>query len=140
VKYALVVLLVCSGCGMPLGLNFQRSSLRAGGDWSTTISLEYEKAEFVEKQKADIKKYASELIDFLQTGQVAALPIAELEKLLKSKVPQEFYLVVDAALGYVESQQINVSAGIGKDNVKRIIAYLRGAINGAEKYDLKDRE
>ena len=140
-RYAVIALLVLTGCnGTPLGLNFERSSLRAAGDWSSTISLEYEKAEFVPKQQADIQKYAQQLLDFIETGEVVKLPVDELEKVLKSKVPAEFALIVDAIMGYIVGIDVDISGAIGEKNVKRIKAYLLGVIKGAKAYDLKDRD
>ena len=140
-RYVAVVLLllVSSGCGTPLGLNFQRASLRGTGDMSTTAILEYTPEQDVTKKQAQIQKYAKELLEFIETGSVAKLPIADLERELKKLVPDEFDFLVDGAIGYIVSQTVDVSGAIGEDNVKRIKAGLIGVITGAEKYDLKDR-
>lgn len=140
-KHAVVVLivLIVSGCTTPLGLNFQRSSLRGSGDMSTTAVLEYTDAAQVPNQKAQIQKYAKELLEFIETGECAKLPIADLDRELKEIVPAEFYFLVDSVIGYIAGKVVDVSGAIGEENVKRIKAGLIGIIMGAEKYDLKDR-
>lgn len=141
-RYAVValMLLVMSGCGTPLGLNFQRASLRGTSDMSTTAVLEYTPEKEVTKKQEQIKKYAQDLLNFIGTGQVAKLPVNDLERELKKIVPDEFDFLVDGVIGYIVSQTVDVSGAIGEDNVKRIKAGLIGIITGAEKYDLNDRE
>lgn len=141
-RYMVAALLVMSvsGCGGPLGLNFERSSYRSAGDLSATATLEFAQPAHVEPQRAEIKKYAKSMLEFIETGQVAKLPIGELEKALKKLVPAEFAFLVDGVIGYIASKEIDVSGAIGANNVKRIKAGLIGILRGADAYDIKDRE
>jgi len=134
------MLVVTSGCVGELGLNFQRSALRSSGDLASTTRLELISVNAVEKEKADIIKYAKELLAFIETGAVKDLPIDELEAELRKLVPVEFALFVDAAMGYISAVDVDVDGKIGEANVKRIKAFLNGIISGATFYDVKDKK
>lgn len=134
-----VAVLLVSGCTSLLGLNFQRSALRSSGDLASTIELEYCSVGAVEQEKASIIKYAKEALAFVDTGKIRDLPVDEVEKALKKIVPPEFSIFVDAAMGYIDSIDVDIDGKIGKDNVKRLKAFLCGVIAGAGHYDVKDR-
>lgn len=134
------MLAALSGCVGELGLNFQRSALRSSGDLASTTRLELISVSVVEKEKAEIIKYAKELLGFIETGKVKDLPVDELEAELRKLVPVEFALFVDAAMGYISSVDIDIDGKIGEANVKRIKAFLNGVIGGATYYDVKDKK
>jgi len=134
------VLAMVTGCGSRLGLNFQRSALRGTGDLAVTTQLELTSEGSVENDRAKIKKYAEELLKFLDTGKVKELPLEELDAALRKIVPLEFMFIVDGLLGYIDAQTVDIDGKIGEDNVKRIRAFLRGVIAGAGYYDVKDKK
>lgn len=135
-----VMLVALSGCVGELGLNFQRSALRSSGDLASTTRLELISVSAVEKEKAEIIKYAKELLEFIETGKVKDLPVDELDVELRKLVPVEFALFVDAAMGYISFVDVDIDGKIGEANVKRINAFLNGVIGGATYYDVKDKK
>jgi len=136
----IVVSVILSGCVEELGFNFERSALRSSGDLASTTRLELIAVGAVDKERAEITKYAKELLDFIDTGRVKDLPVDELEAELRKLVPAEFALFVDAAMGYISTIDIDINGKIGEINAKRIKAFLTGVISGATYYDVNDKK
>lgn len=129
------VSILVSGCGTVAtfadSLNLQRSALRGSGDVGATAYLDLNNSANPDKMKVS----AEQMLKFFQTGDVSVFSLNAIKTKLEAIVSAEYVEWVDIALMIVGSQQLNVGQAIGKDNVKRIIAYLTGISTGATKFE-----
>ena len=136
----LLVSLLFAACTPP-SLNIQRASLRAGGDVSATVYLDtVDKAKVAAQQKL-IKDTCEAIDNFMATGNVAELPLAEVGRRLKQVIPAPHRRWIDSALAVASAAEtgIDLSKAIGADNVARIRAFLIGGITGATEYNIAHR-
>lgn len=140
-KRIIIVMLVAValvGCGLP-SMNTQRATLRGGGDVLVTGML----ARVPEAELDNVKK---ELLDsvagfekFLEDGNVATLTEVQFRDRLLAKLPVKYLPVANAILDRVQGQ-VDASGLVGPDNVKRLLAVLRGIRQGIAMYDVADRK
>ena len=120
-------------------LNIQRSALRGAGDTGTTTMLENQNADEVVDIAAGVTSICNDVKDFLNSGDIIDLTKGELKIQLLEVVPSGSADFVSDILSFVSVANYDVEK-IGSRNVKRIRAFLNGVIEGAQKYDVKDRE
>jgi len=126
----LVLSMFLPGC---LSVNLQLAGLRSSGDISVVVGLDATGAESLAERKAQVKGIAEQMLDFLESGEVAALTQGELKTALYQLVPERFRSYADLALGQVATRHLELGL-IGAVNVERIRAVLLGVVNGCEKY------
>lgn len=140
IKVLLVVMLsgiFTAGC---ISMNQQRSILRSAADNTVTAALDKKDSESeAESFQAGIKLVATQVKSFLESNNVLDLTKDELTSKLTAIVPTEYSSYLNDLIGAVSPWQLNLGGAIGENNVKRLVAVCDGAINGAEKYSLDDR-
>jgi hypothetical protein len=131
----LAVLFSCAGCSILESKNVQRSGLRCTGDMGTTILLE----EVEEVQADKVKEIAQKVLDFVQSGDLGVLPIEEVAEKLTALIPGKYSEILQDLLGAIKpSDDINLEVAIGEDNVRRLVAFLKGVITGADEFREED--
>ena len=88
---------------------------------------------------AGVTSICNDVKDFLNSGDIIDLTKGELKIQLLEVVPSGSADFVSDILSFVSVANYDVEK-IGSRNVKRIRAFLNGVIEGAQKYDVKDRE
>jgi len=138
---ALSGMVLLAGCTPP-GMNVKMGSADAGAGIATIATLEAIPVEKFDVTKAKIIEISTELLGFVQTGSLAQLPLDEvkvaLENLLIKKGWGQYTYLVDAAIQYVKTQNVNVSA-IGADNVHLIEIALQETIRNANRCTVAGR-
>jgi len=131
-------LVVASGCVGVDSLNVQRSLLRGTGDGGITTVLENQDADKVAEIADGVKDICNDVLNFIDSGNIGELTKGELKAALLNVVPDGSADFVGDIIGLVSVSNVDTSQ-IGARNVKRIRAFLRGVILGADEYDVGDR-
>lgn len=141
VLVAFCVVVVFSGCTEP-GMNVKMGSADAGAGVAVISTLEAVPVEKFDETKTKIIEISTELLGFVQTGQLAQLPLDEvkvaLENFMIKKGWSQYTYLVDAVIQYVKTQSVNVGA-IGADNVKLIEIALEETIRNANRCTIDGR-
>ena len=85
-----------------------------------------------------IEGFGDHILNFLDSGNIAGLTVNELKAELLEVVPEGSEDFVNDILSLVIMQNVDVGS-IGSRNVKRIRAFVKGVIRGAEDYAVEDR-
>lgn len=129
----LPIILSLAGCGV--GLNIQRSVLRSTGDLGATIYLdEAVSAQSAESVRVELLNIFNGVDKFMDTGSVANLSVDKLVIELNKIIPVKYQNYAEKIASHIEVANVNVDA-IGKNNVKRVKAFLKGAITALNDYD-----
>ena len=128
--------LMVVGCRVQApSMNVQRSALRSLSDMSATFAIENIK-NHAEAQK-QIMEYSTAALKWLENGEIDKKTAIEVGKELKKIVPKKYWSFVDMAMDALDNVQADPQAILGKDNVRRLIAFFTGTKIGATKCDLK---
>ena len=125
-------------CETISSLNVQKSLLRGTGDSGITTVLENQSEEKVQEIADGVKTICNDVLNFLDSGNIAGLTVNELKAELLEVVPEGSEDFVNDILSLVIMQNVDVGS-IGSRNVKRIRAFVKGVIRGAEDYAVEDR-
>lgn len=129
---------LAAGCQTP-SVNVQRSFLRVGGDTSVTFYLDTVDAAKLVETQTKIGEICDAMETFINTGNVAALPLAKIEAQLKRVVPAKYQRWIGTVLAAVSAASFDVNGAIGAANVKRIMAAIIGVRIGSAEYSATDR-
>lgn len=132
-----VLAMLVVGCAMTT--NMERSLLRSAGDNSITAVADEEEASDVQALVDGTEAACVALLKFLDTGGVVTLTTSELEAKMISLVDSKYSTIVSQALTGIKSAQFDVNGKIGKRNMKRVRALVKGVLRGANEYDVNDR-
>lgn len=125
----IIVVLLVFGCSF----NQQLAGLRAMGDNLAVAAIDRASPERFGQTKDRMSGLAQQLLDFLDTGNVADLTRDQFRAALERLVPPAHRPVLDGALSAVSSRQLDVYR-IGYNNVRRIRAVLTGLKTGCDEY------
>jgi hypothetical protein len=120
-------------------MNVQRASLRSSGDIGVNVLLDSRLEGDVDQTSKDIRDACEKLTAFLNGGGVYQLTKTELANDMLSLVPVDYKELVDAAVAVISIQHVDTQK-IGKKNVKRVKAFIKGTLRGLEEYDKGDRD
>ena len=138
--WSVVLLLV--GCNaQSVSMNQTKSVLRSAADNSLTAYIDtVEPEETAERRKERAKEIATELLNFLETGDVVHMTEGELANRLVEIIPEVLSQLTKQLLASVVSTDIDVEGHIGENNVKRLKAVCYGVLQGVTHYDMGDRK
>ena len=123
----ILLVAVASGCGPSfVSMNVQRSALRSTADIGVTVYLDARDITVVDAEKVTLKDVATSIDTFLNTGNVAALPLDQLRTHLHNFVPAQYHSLIDTALLAAVSRKNLDPNAIGVDNLVRIRSALYG--------------
>lgn len=132
---AVVVTVLISGCTPP-GMNVKLASADAGCGLAVTGALEQVPDDKFDATKTKIIEIATELKGFVDTGNLGQLPLDEVKVRLEAYMVQKgwanYTYIVDAAVQWVKTQNVNVNK-IGPNNVNLIKVGLEETIRNAER-------
>ncbi len=136
----ILLVAVTSGCGETfVSMNVQRSGLRATADVGATVYLDARDILVVDTDKVKLKEIANSIGLFLDTGNVALLPLDEVRRHLNSIVPVQYRNFVHIVLASVSTKTVSIS-GVGADNVARMRAALLGMNLAVDQYRNEHRK
>jgi hypothetical protein len=143
VMLVMLVVGVCfaSGCKQP-GMNVKMAAADAGCGIAVVGALEAIPAEKFEPTKVKIIAISTELLGFVETGNLDQLPLdivkEKLEDFMIKKGWGDYAYLVDTVIQYVKTQSVDVDI-IGVNNVKLIKIGLEEVIRNAKRCTLDGR-
>ncbi len=126
------------GCMTIDSLNVQKSLLRGTGDNGITAVLENQDANEVDEIVKGVKDICNDVLMFLGSGNISLLTKNQLKNELLDVVLAESADFVNDIVSLVSVTNVDLDT-IGPKNVKRIRAFIKGVIRGADEYKVGDR-
>lgn len=137
----LFCLVAVCGCGQPvITLNAQRSAIRSATDIGTTAYLDQQQIEDVAKQQEAVDEIKRKIFTFLETGNVANLPLEQVKSQLAALADQKYLAIINTIIATISTQSIDIDGLIGEDNVARMLAALYGVDVALQQYRVEDRQ
>ena len=133
---AVMVAAMAGGCDNPPSMNKRVGFTDGAVSVAVAVALDTVKAEKYADTKVELIKVCGDLQAFLNTGQIADLPVAKVEeamlKLLTDKGLGKYSSIVRSLFDYVESMSVDTEK-IGSNNVILLDIGLQEAIDAAKR-------